>query len=260
MQVRSLKAARVVRSEKTYPLRNTFGNDGNGPDLRELHELHGRLVNRPRRGKVDHGINIGVLGDGLLHRLVDGKQSLARTPVHLAHELSSECVDDAGNRGGFALADEVEVEHALYGTGLKATVGKKKNWLAMLFLLFSKAQTKIPKRYLLDEASCLGVEEGVCSWRAQRSAGSLEAADVVVGREVGVRGESVALDRRGVEAIGVRRRSGSWNSHCGFVYRCVEVIRRIGGGLEGKEGSKVRKGGEKTAATAKSRSGGGGKE
>ena len=43
---------------------------------------------------------------------------------------------------------------------------------------------------LLDEASCLGVEERVGSGRAQWPRGSGEAADVVIGREL-------AIGRRG---------------------------------------------------------------
>jgi len=43
--------------------------------------------------------------------------------AHFAHELTAECVDDAGDRWRLALADEVEVEHALHGTGLQSAVG-----------------------------------------------------------------------------------------------------------------------------------------
>ena len=43
--------------------------------------------------------------------------------AHFAHELATECVDDAGDRGRLALADEVEVEHTLHGARLQATRG-----------------------------------------------------------------------------------------------------------------------------------------
>lgn len=42
--------------------------------------------------------------------------------VHFADELAAECVNDTSNGGLLALADEVEVEHALHGTGLQAAV------------------------------------------------------------------------------------------------------------------------------------------
>lgn len=42
--------------------------------------------------------------------------------AHLADELTTEGVDDAGHGGRLALADEVEVEHALHGTGLQSAV------------------------------------------------------------------------------------------------------------------------------------------
>ena len=37
---------------------------------------------------------------------------------HHAHELTAKGVYDASDRGGGAFADEVEVEHALDGSGL----------------------------------------------------------------------------------------------------------------------------------------------
>lgn len=64
-----------------------------------------------------------MLGHGLLDALVDGEEGLAGAPVHLAHELTTEGVDDTGHGGGRALANEVKVEHALHGSGLHATEG-----------------------------------------------------------------------------------------------------------------------------------------
>jgi hypothetical protein len=68
-------------SGATYALGNTLGNDGNRLDLRELEELHCRLVYGTRRGEVDDGVDICVLGNGLAYVLVDGQQSLAGSPV-----------------------------------------------------------------------------------------------------------------------------------------------------------------------------------
>lgn len=42
--------------------------------------------------------------------------------LHLADELTTESVDDTSDRGLLALADEVEVKHALDGLGLHAAV------------------------------------------------------------------------------------------------------------------------------------------
>lgn len=139
-------------------LGDTLGNDGNGLDLGVLHELHGGAVDTARRGKVDNDIYVGVLSHSLADLLVDGQESLRGAPVHLADELATEGVDDSGNGGGLALADEVKVKHTLDGAGLET----------------------------VDEASCLVVEESVLGERAQRAAGSAEALDVVVGRQVAV--------------------------------------------------------------------------
>jgi len=62
-----------------------------------------------------------VLGHGLGNVLVDGEEGLAGTPVHLADELATEGIDDTGDGGGAPLADEVKVQHTLYGLGLHTT-------------------------------------------------------------------------------------------------------------------------------------------
>ena len=108
----------------TYTLGDTLRNDGNGADLGEVHQLHGGAVDGTGGGKVDDGVDVRVLGNGLLDILVDGEKSLAGTPVHLAHELTTEGVDDTGDGGGGTLADEVEVEHTLDSTGLHAAVDR----------------------------------------------------------------------------------------------------------------------------------------
>jgi hypothetical protein len=124
-----------------YPLRDTFCDDGNGLDLGVFHQFHGGAVDRSRRGKVDDRVHVGMLRHGLAHILVYREKSLARTPVpglqryqhgsqclsgakhsHLADELTAEGVDDTGDGRGGALADEVEVEHALHGSRLHTTV------------------------------------------------------------------------------------------------------------------------------------------
>lgn len=97
-----------------------------------------------------------MLAESSLDLLVDWQQSLAGTPVHLADELSAEGIDDAGDGRGLALADEVEIQHALHS----------------------------PRLETVNEASCLVVEESVRRQRAQRAAGSSKALDLVVGRQV----------------------------------------------------------------------------
>lgn len=143
----------------TYSFWDTFSNNGNGLDLRKLHKLHGGAIDGTGGRKVDHSVDIAVLGHGLLNVLVDWEQGLAGSPVHLAHELASECVDDTSNRGGFSLADEVEIQHALDGSWLET----------------------------VNEASCLVVEKCVLGAGAQRSTWGSKSANVVVGvgREAG---------------------------------------------------------------------------
>ena len=60
---------------------------------------------------------------------------------------------------------------------------------------------------LLDEASCLGVEERVRGRRGQRTAGSLETTDVVVGRQALVGGGACLVGDRPVDRRGGRHRS-----------------------------------------------------
>jgi len=102
-------------------LRDTLSNNGNGADLGAVHQLHRGAVHGAGRGKVDDGVDVGVLGHGLLNILVDGQEGLAGAPVHLADELTAEGIDDTGHRGGGTLANEVKVEHALHSSGLHAT-------------------------------------------------------------------------------------------------------------------------------------------
>ena len=138
-----------------------------------------------------------MLGNGLANVLVDGQQCLAGSPVpsgelavglgrwdfqawhaHFADELAAECVDDTGHRGLLALADEVKVKHALDGAGLQSAVH------IML--------ERCPGAFcgcgvlLLDEASCLGVEEGVGGGWTQWPAGSYETTNVVVCRKTAI--------------------------------------------------------------------------
>jgi hypothetical protein len=42
--------------------------------------------------------------------------------IHLANELATKSVDDTSNRRCATLANEVEVEHALHGSGLHTAV------------------------------------------------------------------------------------------------------------------------------------------
>jgi hypothetical protein len=148
-----------------------------------------------------------VLGHRLGYILVDGEEGLAGAPVHLAHELTAKCVDDTGDGGGLAFADEVEIEHALDGS-----------WL----------QT-------VDEASCLVVEEGVFSTRAQRTRGSSETADVVVGREARRRSwggsrhcEDDSREKRSAEEEGLERDFRMWEWVRGLeVVGCVMMVKGL---------------------------------
>lgn len=110
-----------------------------------------------------------MLLESLLDGLVDWQESLAGSPVHLANELATECVDDTCHRGCGTFADEVEVKHTLDGLGLHTAAR-----------LSAHCSLNQRRGNLLDKASCLAVEEGMLL-RAQSSRGSLESADVVVG-------------------------------------------------------------------------------
>jgi hypothetical protein len=90
---------------------------------------------------------------------------------HFADELTAEGVDDTSNGGGATLADEVEVEHTLHGTGLHTTV----------FWSMECAILNDERGNSLDEASCLVVEQGVLGDRAEEARRRVEAGDVVVG-------------------------------------------------------------------------------
>jgi len=142
-----------------------------------------------------------VLGHGLVHILVDWEQSLAGSPVHLADELSTEGIDDAGDGGGLALADEIEIEHALHSPRLEA----------------------------VHKASCLVVEEGVLGTRAQRPAGSCEAADVVVGRKASI--VRSAIGRRSVRGCRrhreEREEKAIWSSRVVSASAIVVVFGRM---------------------------------
>lgn len=104
--------------------------------------------------------------------------------LHLADELTAESVDDTGDRRLLALADEVEVKHALDGLGLHSAVETVS--LVLVVLLVAKlelcSRAASPEGNILDETSCLGVEELVVGLRSECSAGRGEAGDVVVGR------------------------------------------------------------------------------
>lgn len=56
----------------TCPFRDALRDDGNGLDLGILHELHGGSVDTSGGGEVDDGVDLGVLGYGLVDGLVDG--------------------------------------------------------------------------------------------------------------------------------------------------------------------------------------------
>lgn len=83
---------------------------------------------------------------------------------HFAHELAAKGIDDARDGWRLALADEVEIEHALHGAGLEPTVCA---WLAIVVLLYLAA---FRGRALLTRQS-------IVSWGGRagvRQAGSLD--------------------------------------------------------------------------------------
>lgn len=105
--------------------------------------------------------------------------------LHLADELTTESVDDTGDRGLLTLADEVEVKHALDGLGLHSAEENVRHALGLRLFRRSwscACSQHRPMENSLDETSCLGVEELVVGLRSECSAGRSEACDVVVGR------------------------------------------------------------------------------
>jgi hypothetical protein len=156
--------------------------------------------------------------------------------VHFADELAAECVDDTSNGGLLALADEVEVEHTLHGTGLQAAVRT---------LLAKAYGMQVEAGSLLDKASCLGVEEGVRGRRGQRTAGSLKTTDVVVGRQALAGGACLvrhgAIDRRGGRHRGRScavqlRRSRRWSKERRASVTGPARCNGVDNGSDGKSG------------------------
>lgn len=137
----------------THALGDTLGDNGNGLNLGELHELHGGAVDTSRGGKVHNSVDLRVLVGSFADLLVDREEGLAGAPVHLADELATESVDNAGNGRALALADEVKVEHTLHSTGLQT----------------------------VDEASGLVAEESMLREGAEGSTRGSETLDVIVG-------------------------------------------------------------------------------
>lgn len=101
-------------------LGNTFGDEGEGLDLREFKALEGARVDTSGAGKVDNDINFRVLGASLLEGGVNREKSLLGSPVELLDVVSAEGVDHGGDGGCRASAGVIEVKHALDGTGLEA--------------------------------------------------------------------------------------------------------------------------------------------
>jgi hypothetical protein len=100
-------------------LGHTLSNQGKSLDLGELEALKSARVHTTRAGKVDNNVDIGVLGDGLLERGVDGQEGLFGSPVELLDVVATEGVDHGSDGGSLATARVVKVQHALDGTGLE---------------------------------------------------------------------------------------------------------------------------------------------
>jgi len=122
---------------------------------------------------------------------------------HLADELATKGIDDTCDRRSLALADVVEVEHALDGTRLE-TAMVAVSLLSLCQVLLAELPV-LPRRCnLLDETSRLGVEECVFEARAHGPARRSETLDVVVCAETVL---SVA-----VKAAGTIGHAAAWYS------------------------------------------------
>lgn len=85
--------------------------------------------------------------------------------------MTAKGVDDAGNGGGAALANEVKVEHTLHSAGLHSAG----NLESIGILEGADRQNSLYK------ASCLVVEQSVLLEGAQKAGRRVEAGDVIVG-------------------------------------------------------------------------------
>jgi hypothetical protein len=84
-----------------------------------LQALESTRVDRSRAGEGDDEIDIRVLRNGLLQAGVDREESLLGSPVGLLDVVATKGVDRGSDGGGLTTAREVEVEHALDGTGME---------------------------------------------------------------------------------------------------------------------------------------------
>ena len=87
--------------------------------------------------------------------------------VHFADELAAKGVNDTSHRGGFPLADEVEVQHALNSTRLKSTVQDVR-----IHRLLTPIPVQLTRQNIV---SCRGTMRALIwdsvAYSAQRSAG-----------------------------------------------------------------------------------------
>jgi hypothetical protein len=88
-------------------------------DLRVLESIESRRVDGSLRREVDEDVGVGVLLGGLGEGGVDGEEGLLCAPVELLDVVSAEGVDHRSDGGSLSAAREVEVEHALDGSGLE---------------------------------------------------------------------------------------------------------------------------------------------
>lgn len=123
-----------------------------------------------------------MLLDSLSDRGVDGEEGFLCTPVELLDVVTSEGVDHGGDRRRLSSAREVEIEHALDGSGLE-TVDKRSG----------------------------GLVEGPVRGSSGGIGGGVESDDVVSGRDPGPVGGNVSDWVRGSLSDGGRRGVGSGN-------------------------------------------------
>jgi hypothetical protein len=90
--------------------------------------------------------------------------------------LATKSVYNASEGRGLAFADEVEIEHALNSSWLHAAAHFVRNGIVLA------------SGSVLDEASCLLMEQSVRGRRTQRATRRSKASDIVVGRESSSRG------------------------------------------------------------------------
>ncbi|KAG5456814.1 MAG: hypothetical protein BJ554DRAFT_3336, partial [Olpidium bornovanus] len=189
------------------PLGDSLGNDGDGPDLVAVSQhLHRRFVDGPARGEVDDAVDLRELGKSIVDGGEHREKRLLGAPVELLDVGTSKRINHGGDRGRFALANKVKIQHSLHR----------------------------PRLHPVDERTGVLGERGVPR---------VSLGEAVLGREVGHRavrfaGGAAVRDRG---AVGSRRAVRHWGKlrFRDYVQRSIGLGLRKRGESKGHDGRHV---------------------